>query len=110
MKIGDRMPIPLASMKVVADPCMPKTRKTGRLLWQKDPFVTYEDSDKQWGLALGFCTEEEEPVVWRLNTEAYMPTFDLEMTTTGALGDLMERILSDICKPSKLFRFGGLCQ
>lgn len=57
---------PLNGIEVRVDPAFPKSRKTGRLIWQKDPFVTYEDSDRQWGLALGFCTEEEESVFFKM--------------------------------------------
>lgn len=45
---------------------VPKTQKTGRLVWPKDPFVSYEESDRQWGLALGIAKEEEETVFFRV--------------------------------------------
>lgn len=53
--------IPLDAIEVRTDPLMPATRKTGRLIWPRDPFVTYEESDRSWGVALGIAKEEEEP-------------------------------------------------
>lgn len=43
---------------------IPQFRKTGRLIWPDDPFVTYEESDRSWGVALGIATEEVEPLFY----------------------------------------------
>lgn len=55
---------PLDGLEVQALVYLPAFRKTGRLIWPDDPFVTYEESDRSWGVALGIATEEVEPVFY----------------------------------------------
>lgn len=66
--------LPLDAMEIRTDRLIPATRKTGRLIWPQDPFVTYEESDRQWGVALGIAKEEEEPLFYDMGE--FQPILD----------------------------------
>lgn len=55
--------IPFSSL-IETSPCIPRTRKTGRVIFPEDKFVEYGPEDEEWALALGFGEEETEPVVF----------------------------------------------
>lgn len=58
--------MPLFADAIIPTRAVPKTQKTGRLIWPQDPFVTYEESDRSWSVPLGIAKEEEEVVFYRV--------------------------------------------
>jgi hypothetical protein len=107
--------IPIDGIEIRTDPLLPRTHKTGRLLWPSDPFVTYEDSDREWGLALGFCTEEEAPTCINFSTLEQRYEIDLEFEPIAppasdnfraSIDRMMAEISAGFSVPSAIV-FGG---
>lgn len=78
---------------------IPAFKKTGRLIWPDDPFVTYEESDRSWGVALGIAQEEVEPVFYEftpLAIDDHLKEFmqSVERKMVEALG-IPERIIAE---------------
>ena len=74
---------------------LPKTQKTGRTLFPKDPFVEYEESDKRWAVGLGLATEEEVPVFYKLER----PTINLSPDFLACESLLKDRITDGLRIP-----------
>ena len=54
----------LNSLPLYRSEHVPETRKTGKALFPKDPFVEYDDADRVWAVPLGIATEETETVFY----------------------------------------------
>lgn len=101
--IGDSPAIPVDAIEIRTDPFIEPTRKTGRLIWPDDPFVTYEESDRSWGLALGIAAEEVEPVFYEFTPPkpAYMDSTFVEFRE-----EMNRKIIESFRIPQRIL-FGG---
>lgn len=87
--------LPIDGIEIRTDRLIEPTRKTGRLIWPKDPFVTYEESDRSWGLALGIAQEETEPLFYEMPDVRFEPiSAQIDNYFNGAL----ERLQQDLAK------------